>query len=120
MPGYPYIKLWQDSADLLGISTQSLSRVRPSLAKYTLPVHSQFGDQPLRLEKIYIIEKSACTENKILFGVEKWNALIEHSYRFHFLAQMGLSVAYSKQLFQLSTKIVIERIGRLNLKADHG
>ena len=38
IPGMPRIKLWQDSADKLGVNTSELKRIRPLLEKFNCPL----------------------------------------------------------------------------------
>jgi hypothetical protein len=67
VPGIPQLKLWQASADLLGLSTTHLKRVRPELDKFILPIPlHRFASHPCEIEAIFEIDKQTnkyCTRN---------------------------------------------------------
>ncbi len=112
VPSFPQIKLWQDSADLLGISTEGLRRIRPQDMKFSYRIDERFCEQPLPLKRVIEIETADYVE---MNGVEKLKRLICHSYRYHFLQHMLLSNQYAKLLLQLISKIHVEMIQRSDI-----
>ena len=55
IPGFPRIKLWQDTADKLGIDTRELQRIRPSDEKFNYPLLEGFQATPLPIRWIYAL-----------------------------------------------------------------
>jgi hypothetical protein len=113
LPGIPQLKLWQASADLLGLSTKHLKRVRQNLDKFILPVEKhRFVTQPCEIKEIIEIDQSSQTPQKIS-GLQKLLQLQYHSYRYYFLSQMGLEPAYLKKLMQLAQQVVYTKAPRV-------
>ncbi len=117
VPSYPQIKLWEDSAKLLGINTQNLRQVRPQDNKFALSVHSQYYKSSLPLAEIIEINTQANNLSQIT-SIEKIQLLIRHSYRYHFLKKMGLTHAYVKQLMKLSGQVIIKKTDRIALTSS--
>ncbi|OGT32041.1 MAG: hypothetical protein A3E87_10875 [Gammaproteobacteria bacterium RIFCSPHIGHO2_12_FULL_35_23] len=114
IPSYPQIKLWQASADLLGISTRHLNHVRPQQEKFSLPIVEKFWQTPLPLTEIVEIHPSY-QEIKVIQGLKKLGYLKEHSYRYQFLEKMQLTAHYLKQLMRLADKITFQCSPRIQL-----
>src|SRR5688500_4600828 len=66
IPGFARIKIWQDVADRLDISTEKLRRVRPGLEKFDLPLFDKFRSSPLPIKWIYILQ----SHNKQTFSLQ--------------------------------------------------
>jgi len=114
IPGFPQIKIWQASADLLGITTEGLRRVRPGFEKFGLPVRGRFQPNAIPLTEILEIDRTNMHSAPIE-GVGKISALIHHSYRYSFLEKMGLASAYKRKILQLASRIKMETAPRLQL-----
>ena len=114
IPSYPQIKLWQASADLLGISTQSLRRVRPQDEKFAVPIEKQFWQTPLPLTEVTEISQTN-SENNPIQGANKLALLIQHSYRYYFLEKMQLTTEYIKKILLLANQIKMQSTPRINL-----
>jgi hypothetical protein len=54
-PGFPHVRLWADSAQALGRSTQGLQRVSPGVDKFLSPEPGSFCSSPRRLHAIYTL-----------------------------------------------------------------
>ena len=114
IPSFPQIKLWQASADLLGISTDRLKRVRPQDEKYSLPIMAQFCRSTLPiLEVVEILKEPG--QVKSYTGVEKLGLLQLHSYRYSFLGLMGIQNAYLAGLVRLAGKIGVRSCERVKI-----
>ena len=113
-PSYPQIKLWQASADLLGISTHQFRRIRPDFDKFGMPLGEQFVDQPLRLAEV--VELDLKTEKELpVEGSAKLRLLVEHSYRYGFIRKMGIQNSYHQKLLSLAPQAKMFRSPRVNL-----
>jgi hypothetical protein len=106
IPSYPQLKLWQETANLLGISTEHLRRVRPNEQKYQLPISKQFLSNPLPIKKI--IELS--DENREISSAhEKLKLLKTHSYRYEFMTELRIAFPYMNQLLRLASHTTIAK-----------
>lgn len=54
-PGYPFIRLWQESADLLLGEQQSLRPLTPNRTKLGYPLRSAFTAEAVPLTRIYLL-----------------------------------------------------------------
>jgi hypothetical protein len=108
LPGYPQIKLWKTSADLLGIPTTGLRRTHPGEEKFALPITDRFWTHPLPLTEVDELSASH-TDTVALEGFDKARCLMEHSYRREFLAGMGLEAAYMQKLMRLAQRVQLQR-----------
>ena len=81
MPSYPQLKLWQKSADLLGVDTAPLRQLQENYPKFAVPTDEQFMPTPLPFTEINEIVPTVEHSVK-LQGLEKVKSLIQHSYRY--------------------------------------
>ncbi|OAN77432.1 hypothetical protein A8B78_14070 [Jannaschia sp. EhC01] len=114
VPGIPSIKLWQSAADGLGMATTGLDPVRPDMEKFGLPLGRSFCADPLPVSKIYVLSPNGSADISLerLAAVEKFNTLRDNTYRFPFVAAMGLSTLHFQQLTDLAQRASVTRITR--------
>ena len=102
LPGYPQIKLWEDSAKQLDQPTVDLHRVRPQLGKYAIPSHTIFSQEKfIPLLAIYVLQPYNDTDI-ILEPVKdsaKFDVILHNTYRERFLDGFGLRLPH----FRLAT-----------------
>lgn len=104
LPGYPQLKLWQESATLLGIATPQLRAVKPGYQKYALPLYDQFFNQPLPIASITELNPMSASQIPIT-GLQKLNLFLTHTYRYPFLREMQCELAYHQKLLRLAEKV---------------
>jgi hypothetical protein len=114
LPGFPQILLWADSLRKLEMDIQRLAPVRPDLEKYILPLENNTVQEPLPLERLYILNTGNTPSITIssLRGVKKNHALIDCTYRVHQVAGHGLSMAHFQQCADAARYIEIKRLER--------
>jgi hypothetical protein len=85
---YPQIKLWADSAQLLGKNPDELRRIMDSMEKYGLPLEEGFAGTPLPLERVYELEVGSSQDLELIEvqGMDKLVVFVNHTYRRQFLA----------------------------------
>lgn len=115
IPGFPRIKLWQDAADKLEIDTTTLTRIRPDMEKFNLPIADSFVSRPLPVKHIYIL-RSDDDENGFsstaIKGLQKFPALHANTYRQKFLDSMDLRPDHLSLCGKLAGKTSITRVVR--------
>lgn len=114
IPGYPRIKLWQDSADRLGLSTTGLRRISPEMEKFDYPLGQRFCAQSLPIRWIYVLAPGDVKEPVIqpVEGAARFTALRDNSYRFEYLAGMGLLATHLQQCATLANRTRIATLNR--------
>lgn len=114
IPGFPRIKLWQDSAEKLQIDTSGLRRIRPEMEKYDYPLGASFHENPLPVKWVYIIEthKESGFSLKEIKGLDKYLPLRENTYRPRFMQGMKLEPSHLKLCGNLAGNIRLARIKR--------
>ena len=120
LPGYPQIKLWEDSAIQLDQPTVDLHRVRPQLGKYAIPSHTVFSQEKfIPLLAIYVLQPYNDT-NIILDPVRdsaKFDVVLHNTYRKRFLDGFGLRLLRTSRLAILAAAKAA-RIAILNRPAN--
>ena len=113
--GMPRIKLWQDSADKLGIATEGLARIRPELDKFNYPLGQSFCEQALPVKAVYILnaqKEDQTFRSEPLVGMDKFNPLKANTYRFQYMQGMKLDKQHLQRVSQLAARIQISRVYR--------
>ncbi len=103
LPGLPRVKLWQDAADQLAISTAGLTRIRPDVEKFEWPLADRFCREPLPIRWICIIAPTEGAEATVeaVEGLDRLPILRDNSYRLHFLAGMSRLQQHFRQCADL-------------------
>jgi hypothetical protein len=114
LPGFPRLKLWQDTAEQLGIETSELRRIRPELYKFNYPLHDRFAHQTLPIRWVYILSthKEPDIKFKAIRGLQRFNHLRNNTYRIRFMEGQLLKVQHLKRCGQLAGRIHLSRVTR--------
>jgi hypothetical protein len=82
LPGYPRVKLWEDSLEQFGLAPEGLERVRAEAPKYSVPIALN-DDVPRPVRWIYALETHDGPEFALspVSGIAKFELLSEHTYR---------------------------------------
>lgn len=114
VPGFPQLKLWADTSEQLSVDTQKLTRIRPNIRKFALPLHEQFHKTPLPLRVIYIL--SSHNQDTFLFkeikGMQKILPLKHNTYRGQYLKGLGKTQEHLKQSGRLASQADMIHITR--------
>jgi len=118
LPGFPRIKLWQDTADRLGIETAGLRRIRPEMEKFNYPLQDRFTDQPLPIRWVYILGSHHQPDIRFeqIRGLERFTPLRNNTYRVRFMEGLPLRTYHLQRCGQLASRIHLTRVTR----PDHG
>lgn len=114
VPGFPRIKLWQDTADKLGIDTAPLLRIRPGLQKYSLPLRDRFAPEPVPVRWVYLLGTHGQPDIDFepIQGLERFQPLRANTYRVRFLEGMALKAEHLRLCGQLAGRIRLVRVTR--------
>lgn len=117
IPGFPQLKLWADAAKQLNIDLSNLSKLRPCIEKYALPLIEQFSTELIPLKGIYILDMHNKEEIQLtpLTGAAKFIPLQAQAYRPQFLKgiykKRDLQLRYAKLAHQVSMARVMRPNG---------
>ena len=114
LPGFPRIKLWQDTANRLGVDTAGLRRIRPELEKFNYPLNNRFTDRPLPVRWIYLLgtHRDPDIHFETISGFERFSPLLENTYRVQFLQSLPLKATHMKNCCDLAGRIHLSRVTR--------
>lgn len=114
VPGLPRIKIWQKSADILGLNTEGMARIRPELSKFNIPLGTSFCDQKRVLKGVVILDQHNDTDVSVqlVSGQEKFRLLRQNVYRSRFVDGMLLKKSYFQQTMNLAANLPVIRINR--------
>lgn len=114
VPGFPRIKLWQDSADRLEIATGDLDRIRPELNKFNMPVRDTFCATPLPIRWVYLLTTDNRDEITLtpISGLNRFQPLLAHTYRRRFMEGMALRPDHLQRCGALAGRVHLARVQR--------
>lgn len=119
-PGYGKIKLWQETIEALNIDNKNQQQVSIRQNKFYLDMSDLYRKKPAPLKAIYLLEPSHAFCVRQLFGVRKLLTLIEHSYRFRYVADMHLKEHHFRLCDLLLKKIHVNSLSRpMNDVSNH-
>jgi hypothetical protein len=113
-PAYPQQKLWKDSLAMLEMEQMGLRKVIDDYEKYRVPVTDRFIDKPMPLRAVIKIEVGESDEVHFfpLNGAEKLEVLIEQTYRFFLVEDLGLTASHFLQCHSIAKQIEVYRLIR--------
>jgi len=113
IPGFPRIKLWQDTAKKLGIETQGLRKIRPSMEKFDYPLGEQFCQRNLPVKALYVLNHHNDDRFELtpITKMAKFHTFQNHSYRRKFLVG-SMAHKHIRQCGQFSKQVTMARITR--------
>ncbi len=114
-PGFPQVLLWEDALRKLGKDSRSLRPARPGLEKYVFPVPALDTPDPLPLDRLYVqaaVEDPISPRIDALPGIKKIHALLDCTYRVHYVAGLDLSRDHFRQCSLAARFLHIGRLER--------
>lgn len=125
-PGYPNLRLWADSLDLLGLSAENKRRARDGLDKYLLPME-RFAAEPQPLRAAYVLGQGSAEALDLnrKTPVEAFRLLRRHTHRHRYVDGLGNERTHFNALADIARNVPVMRIapplGRhaLDAMAEH-
>ena len=86
-PSFPFIKLWKYSLEHLNLPEAEGKKLRNKLEKYGFRLQDEYFSESLEVEKVFILMPHNKPEytSEVLKGIDKFNALKNHTYRYRFV-----------------------------------
>lgn len=114
IPSYPQQKLWMESLEQFGMESSHYKPLVERETKFSVPVTTQFVDNPMPLGGIIELIKTEDDDIQIkrITGMERFHALFTHTYRNIFLEKSGLIDWHFSTSAQLANKISFHQLSR--------
>lgn len=114
VPGFPNLKIWNDVLKKLDIQNESLSQIRPDIKKYQLPINDNYYNESLPLKNIIILttKNSSGFDSEELFGIKKFNAIRNNTYRHRFVQGLEKQQDHFQILNKLLPTIKVFSVSR--------
>jgi len=112
-PSFPELRLWQDAIDHLGVRAKIMEKI-PEMEKFNISLESGFHASPLPLRAIYLLESGELPTIQFspITGMNKFQALKQHTYANQFLKGMELLPAHFRLTSFIAQKIPVTKITR--------
>jgi hypothetical protein len=104
-PGFPRLKLWRDALTALAIDRTGLPRDYARADKFHLAVPERFWRDPVRLEKIFVLEFSDAGRPPEVQPIPPARAvplLRDHTYRYEYISGLGLTEEHFRHCVRLA------------------
>lgn len=111
-PGFPQLKLFPESAALLGGDTRTLPRVHPDFEKRSRSAKNGFATASLPLHRIFALHDADSFAIESISGATALMELVRHSYLLGFLEATGTMAAHFRQATTLAARVPIARLLR--------
>ena len=114
LPANPFLMLWADAANRLGIDERHLRRTRTGLEKFILPLGDNYAVEPTPLHAIYILEPSNLDSFSVtpIHGIRKIRTLCLNTYRPQFVDAMNLDSQHFRQVSSVARQTRISVVKR--------
>ncbi|MES2503674.1 MAG: hypothetical protein V4534_02225 [Myxococcota bacterium] len=104
LPGYPQIKLWRDSAQMLGYDCSGLEPVFQRQDKFAIPIADNFTGSAKPLKQIYVLAPFEQTPFSSL------KSLIDNTYRLTFIESSEERAKHLLQCQSILTNIPLKSL----------
>lgn len=108
------MKLWADSAEALGRSTEGLRRVLQNYDKFAASTLTDFDPQPTNLHAIYLLNRHNETNFmlKSLGQTKRFNGLLDNTWQKLTLPGLGLREWHFISAAKIASQVYMARLTR--------
>jgi hypothetical protein len=113
LPSFPRLKLWEDALQALAIATNGMPRASSGKGKFHFCQPGSFDPSPIRLQGIYLLERSTAQEPDDVRSVMAADAarLLSHEiYRRPIGYHLGRKVALLSDALRIATTVPVFRL----------
>jgi hypothetical protein len=114
LPAIPHLVLWPDAVEELGLWSEAVMQVRPTIRKFRVPVEPWASQAPLPVYAIYFLSMTNRPNFAVsrLRGVEKLQALINCTFRRQFISGTESAAGYMRLVTAAAGMIPVSRLVR--------
>jgi energy-coupling factor transporter ATP-binding protein EcfA2 len=111
--GFPHMKLWPESVELLDMNMADMSEFAPDIVKKGLRLqHSSQHESVEIIALCYLFVKEEVMQKTVIQGVEKVKTLIDNTFRLRFVNDTGQHQAYFNTTSRLASCVNMLSISR--------
>ncbi|MCR2802526.1 aldolase [Paenibacillus soyae] len=112
-PSYPQQKIWQETIDLLGMSSAGYKPLFERETKFAVPVAERFCHEPLPLAGVFELVKVERDAALIpIDGMERFHVLLQHTFRGSLVQRLGLMEWHFGTLARFANRLPMNRLTR--------
>ncbi|MBN2682534.1 MAG: hypothetical protein JXR58_08495 [Bacteroidales bacterium] len=114
VPGFPRIKLWADTLKAFDENPDDYAKIRDSIEKRHVPIHDVFYNEPIPVSKIFIlaVRNTPGIEIKEVAGIEKFNVLRRHTFRYQFIEGLEMTKEHFQTISRIAEEVKVYRLFR--------
>lgn len=114
IPGLPRIKLWQESADILGMDTISYRQIRPNMQKFNVPLGSSYCAEPRKVDSVVVLDQIVgdVVESEVISGLQKYELLHQNNFRPRYIKALGQQAEVFKRNIKFANAVSMLRLSR--------
>lgn len=109
LPGFAQLKLWPETIEALGEPLEILPRLHPDFEKRARRVDRDFPQDPLALQRIYVLAEGPKQLIEIIPPREAMVELVRYSYRIRLLQPIGVK-SHFRRCAVLANSIPVRRL----------
>ena len=112
-PAIPWLTLWPDAVEELGLWSDAVRQVRPNIKKFHVPIEPSIDHSPLPVRAIYILSKTNGPDFAVsrLRGIDKLQTLIDYTFHRQFIDRES-ATGYMRRVTAAAGLIAISRLIR--------
>lgn len=111
--GFPHMKLWPESVELLDMDMGDMSEFAPDIVKKGLRLqHSSQHESVEIIALCYLSVKEGVVQTSVVQGVDKVKLLIDNTFRLRFVNDTGQHQAYFNTTSKLASSVNMLSISR--------
>ena len=113
-PGLPQMKLWLDALDRLDLSATTQTPLRHRADKRAIEMSTAFASQAVPLARLYVLQPAdvAGIELTPIEGSQKFQTLMDHTYRLSFVEGLGIKPAHFQRVVRLARETPMAAVRR--------
>ncbi len=114
LSGFPSLKLWKDSAELMGSNVEALEPVMHNREKFRIEIQNFYHSVPVEFNELYVLNVHDVDniDVKPVLGFTKLETLIKNTYRYRYVTEQGLTALHFKQCAGVAEHITMYQIYR--------
>jgi len=111
-PAYPYLRLWPEAAESLGLATASVP-IFPGAEKRRIEAFDGFPSEPVRIAGVYVLQEAARTAIHRMRPHDAIAELVVHSFAARLLEKSGPQEWHFNASSQLARQVPIRYLASM-------
>jgi energy-coupling factor transporter ATP-binding protein EcfA2 len=104
-PSFPRIMIWKEMANLVGLDTSGMEKLRSDMEKYFYPTSSTIPIEPVEIEKIIFVTGDQSLAGTTIMGLNKVLLLRQNVFHPWMVQAFNKQIPVSKEILSLSSVV---------------